>query len=64
MLLAVALPVTAAADITGDANRLFEEGKELMDRGNFLAACARFEASLGLAEGIGARLWPRARWEH
>src|SRR5262245_60261131 len=47
----------AAADAQRDADRLFEEGKQLFDKGSFAAACSRFEASLALQPGIGARLW-------
>jgi hypothetical protein len=47
----------ASGDGARDADRLFEEGKQLFDRGNFAAACSRFEASLAMQPGIGARLW-------
>jgi serine/threonine-protein kinase len=39
------------------ADRLFEQGKELMDRGQYGEACRDFEASAAIDPGIGTRLW-------
>ncbi len=50
----------ARADASGDAQRadsLFEEGKQLRGEGRYAAACADFEESRQLEEGIGVTLY-------
>jgi hypothetical protein len=62
MVAAVACVTTsvARADGSGDAQRadaLFEEGKELRGQGRYAVACADFEESRRLDEGIGVTLY-------
>ncbi len=51
---ALALPATA--DDTAGAEALFTEAKELASKGEFAAACPKFEASLALGRTLGTML--------
>lgn len=55
--LVVAARIASADATSQQADRIFDEGKRLFERGDFALACGRFEASLALQPGIGARLW-------
>jgi hypothetical protein len=48
-------PAQAATPESGEAERLFGEGKKLYDQGKVEAACQKFEASLANKPGIGTR---------
>ena len=56
-LIVAALGSTARADDRAQADRLFEEGKALVERGHYAEACRDFEASAAVDPGIGTRLW-------
>src|SRR5262249_36684522 len=45
-----------AQDNTAAAHALFDEGKKLVDKGDFAAACPKFKASLDLEVKLGTRL--------
>jgi hypothetical protein len=49
-------PVTAQPSSTAAAESLFNEGRELMQQGNFPAACEKFAASHALEPSVGALL--------
>jgi hypothetical protein len=53
----LAAPVAAQpADSVAAADQLFEQGRELFDKGDYAAACPRFEASLKLDPALGTLL--------
>jgi hypothetical protein len=55
--LALATPVHAqSSDSVAAAEQLFEQARTLFDRGDFVAACPRFEASLKLDPALGTLL--------
>ena len=53
---ATAQPSRPDPSATGRADKLFEEGRKLLDAGKYVEACAKFEASIAEADGLGARL--------
>ena len=64
VLIALALHLASAAPARADrvavAEALYQEGRRLMDAGDYQAACPRFEESLRLDRGTGT-LWHLAR---
>lgn len=60
-LVSIALPAYAQ-DAT--ARALFKEGRELSARGDYAAACRKFEESLKLEAGLGTRFNLADCWEH
>jgi serine/threonine-protein kinase len=53
---AVAAAGSAHAQDRASAQALFDEGKRLVDKGDFAAACPKFEASLAAETKLGTRL--------
>lgn len=54
---ALAVPAAAQpADSVAAADQLFEQGRQLFDKGDYEAACPRFEASLKLDPALGTLL--------
>ena len=45
-----------AQDTTAAAHALFDEGKKLVEKGDFAGACPKFRASLDLEVKLGTRL--------
>jgi hypothetical protein len=55
-LLAAWPTIARGQDKTAAAHALFDEGKKLVDAGDFAAACPKFKASLDLEVKLGTRL--------
>jgi hypothetical protein len=56
LALVVAAAGPARAQDRATAQALFDEGKKLVDKGDFAAACPKFEASLAAETKLGTRL--------
>jgi hypothetical protein len=54
----------AAQEAESPARALFKEGRELAAKGNFAAACPKFEESLALEVGLGTQFNLADCWEH
>src|SRR5688572_213520 len=52
------------AAATAEATKLFEEGRSLSAAGNYPAACEKFERSVALSEGVGAKFNLADCFEH
>lgn len=57
-------PTARAADEATPARVLFKEARELVARGDYQAACPKFEQSLALEAGLGTQFNLADCWEH
>lgn len=63
-LLAFTFASQAKAEEVATAKELFKEGRELASKGDYEAACPKFEQSLALEVGLGTQFNLADCWEH
>ena len=56
-------PALRAEDVASPARALFKEGRELVAKGDYQAACSKFEESLALEGGLGTQFNLADCWE-